>query len=252
MTARTTGAARPTGTTCTVVELRQYTLHPGRRDDLIDLFEREFVESQEEVGLRILGTFRDLDRPDRFVWLRGFADLASRLTGLTTFYSGPVWRAHRTAANATMIDSDDVLLLRPTPAGRPWSHPGPPPAPVPTGGTGPLVAGMVYPLPVSAGDGLRYLDDEIRPALERVFQVPVWTLCTAPVANDFPALPVREGENVYVWLAAFADDGHHEQATARLTTDPEWRDVLAPRLDGLLAGAPWTLRLRPTARSAFR
>jgi hypothetical protein len=30
-----------------VVELRQYRMKPGRRDDLIDLFEREFVESQE-------------------------------------------------------------------------------------------------------------------------------------------------------------------------------------------------------------
>ena len=26
-----------------VLELRQYTLHPGRRDELIALFEREFV-----------------------------------------------------------------------------------------------------------------------------------------------------------------------------------------------------------------
>ena len=32
---------------------------------------------------------------------------------LAAFYDGPVWRAHRDEANATMIDSDDVLLLRP-------------------------------------------------------------------------------------------------------------------------------------------
>ena len=54
-----------------VIELRQYTLHPGRRDDLIALFEREFVEPQEALGIAVLGTFRDLDAPDRFVWLRG-------------------------------------------------------------------------------------------------------------------------------------------------------------------------------------
>src|SRR5678816_2111311 len=96
-----------------VLELRQYTLHPGRRDELIELFERAFVESQEAIGMRVLGTFRDLDRPDHFVWLRGFADLASRAPALEAFYTGPVWRANREAANATMIDSDDVLLLRP-------------------------------------------------------------------------------------------------------------------------------------------
>ena len=98
---------------CPVVELRQYTLHPGQRDVLIDLFDREFVETQEAAGMRIIGQFRDHDHPDRFVWLRGFRDMTSRAKALTDFYSGAVWKAHREAANATMIDSDNVLLLRP-------------------------------------------------------------------------------------------------------------------------------------------
>src|SRR6185436_19195944 len=46
-----------------VVELRQYTLHPGMRDVLIDLFDREFVETQEALGMTVLGQFRDLDDP---------------------------------------------------------------------------------------------------------------------------------------------------------------------------------------------
>ena len=33
-----------------IVELRRYTLHPGRRDTLIELFDREFVET---IGNRI-------------------------------------------------------------------------------------------------------------------------------------------------------------------------------------------------------
>lgn len=33
-----------------IVELRQYTLRPGQRDALIDLFDLEFVETQEAVG----------------------------------------------------------------------------------------------------------------------------------------------------------------------------------------------------------
>src|SRR5258706_9972228 len=63
--------------------------------------------------MRVLGQFRDKDEPDRFVWLRGFRDMPSRAEALQSFYGGPVWKAHRSAANATMIDSDDVLLLRP-------------------------------------------------------------------------------------------------------------------------------------------
>ena len=94
-----------------IVELRQYTLHDGKRDTLIDLFERYFIEPQEALGMKVIGTFRNLDRPNSFVWLRGFTDMDSRLAGLTDFYAGPVWKTHREAANATMIDSDDVLLL---------------------------------------------------------------------------------------------------------------------------------------------
>ncbi|HET8873664.1 MAG TPA: NIPSNAP family protein, partial [Gaiellaceae bacterium] len=96
-----------------IVELRQYTLRPGQRDVLIDLFARELVAGQEALGMTILGQFRDLNDPDRFVWVRGFRDMATRPGALEAFYTGPVWKQHGKAANATMIDSDDVLLLRP-------------------------------------------------------------------------------------------------------------------------------------------
>src|SRR5215470_11200374 len=99
-----------------VVELRQYTLQPGQRDVLVDLFDREFVESQEAAGMAIVGQFRDLDQPDRFVWIRGFADMPSRARALASFYGGPAWRTHSAQANATMIDTDNVLLLRPVTA----------------------------------------------------------------------------------------------------------------------------------------
>jgi hypothetical protein len=71
------------------------------------------VEPQEELGARVIGTFRDVQRPDRFVWIREFADMAARLAALSGFYGGPVWKEHRDAANARMIDSDDVLLPEP-------------------------------------------------------------------------------------------------------------------------------------------
>src|SRR6266487_4962827 len=107
------GNAQPPQTCCPIVELRQYTLHPGQRNVLIDLFDREFVESQEALGMKVIGQFRDLDNSNRFVWLRGFRDMPSRAQALKNFYGGPVWKAHREAANATMIDYDNVLLLHP-------------------------------------------------------------------------------------------------------------------------------------------
>nr|WP_052477877.1 NIPSNAP family protein [Kibdelosporangium sp. MJ126-NF4]CEL14653.1 hypothetical protein [Kibdelosporangium sp. MJ126-NF4]CTQ96718.1 hypothetical protein [Kibdelosporangium sp. MJ126-NF4] len=97
-----------------IVELRQYMLKPGQRDTLVDIFERHFVHTQQAVGITLIGLFLDLDNPDKFVWLRGFEDMDSRKVALTAFYEhGEAWRIHGPAANATMLDSDDVLLLRP-------------------------------------------------------------------------------------------------------------------------------------------
>ena len=96
-----------------VVELRQYTLKPGKRDTLIDIFDTHLIEGQEDAGMTIIGQFRDLDRPDMFVWMRGFDGMEARKDALTAFYEGPVWGAYSNAANATMIDSDDVLQLKP-------------------------------------------------------------------------------------------------------------------------------------------
>lgn len=121
----------------TIVELRQYTLRPGARDTLIELFEREFVTGQEAVGITVGGRFRDLDDPDRFVWLRSFPDMDGRARALRAFYHGPVWQGHREAANATMLDSDDVLLLR----GPGFSAPD---------GAGPVVATICHPVDADA------------------------------------------------------------------------------------------------------
>ena len=157
-----------------IVELRQYTLVPGKRDILVDVFDREFVESQESLGMRILGTFRDLDREDRFVWLRAFEDMASRLTGLTSFYSGPVWKEHGPLANTTMVSVDDVLLLHPvTDLGLPAERD---------------VSTAESTLIITVHD--RALLSQLDPGLG--------LLETDPAVNDFPALPVREGVDVAV------------------------------------------------------
>ena len=54
-------SATPVDYTCNVFELRQYTLKPGQRDVLIELFDREFIETQEAAGMHVCGQFRDED-----------------------------------------------------------------------------------------------------------------------------------------------------------------------------------------------
>ena len=243
--------AQPPQTCCPIVELRQYTLHPGQRDVLIDLFDREFVESQEALGMKVIGQFRDLDNPNRFVWLRGFRDMPSRAQALKDFYGGPVWKAHREAANATMIDSNDVLLLHPaTPASgfsfgnRERSRMGSKEA------RSELIVATIYYLdaPVDASF-VEFFEKTLRPALIGSGATIVAYFVTEHSENTFPALPVREGENVFVWLARFNDQAAYERHIAVLTRFPRWRDEISKELARRLKREPEILKLSPTTRS---
>jgi hypothetical protein len=235
-----------------VIELRQYTLRPGRRDELIGLFEQKFIEPQEALGMRIVGTFRDLDDPDRFVWLRGFADLSARADALAAFYGGPVWQRYRDEANATMVDSDDVFLLRPATARDSFAQAqsaraeADVPPPRPPG----LVTATLCPLRAGADAALQQAFDEIvRPAWIGAEGELLACLVSEIAPNNFPRLPVREGEPVMAWFTRFADTAAQERHAAFVAASgclqaPGWRERLA--------ASPTTRRLVATHRSALR
>jgi len=232
-----------------IVELRQYTLHPGTRDVLIELFDREFVESQEAVGMQVFGQFRDLEDPDRFVWLRGFRDMPTRARALEAFYGGPVWKRHLDAANATMIDSDNVLLLRPA---RPWSgfsvendERPPPGSPEVSGG---LVVAAIWHLDATAGtEFLDFFESAVDPALKDAGASILGYFVTETSPNNFPALPVREDENVFVCISGFSDQAAYELHVAALARS-DVANALTPRL----RDRPEVLKLAPTSRSKLR
>jgi len=239
-----------------VVELRQYTLRPGQRDVLIDLFDREFVESQEADGMAIVGQFRDLDDPDRFTWIRGFASMPARARALASFYGGPVWKANSAAANATMIDSDNVLLLRPVTARSGFP---PPAAARPPAGDGAAAPSHAAAAPSRVLITLYYrdrpfdqafadfFDRQARSVLTEAGATPLASLQTEHAENTFPALPVRP-DHAFVWAATFADHASYAAALTALDRDPAWfRTMTDLDARGVLAE---TLRLRPTARSS--
>jgi NIPSNAP len=231
-----------------IVELRQYTLHPGMRDVLIELFDREFVETQEALGMKVIGQFRVLDDPDRFIWLRGYPDMPTREAGLAAFYDGPVWKQHREQANATMIDSDNVLLLRPArpDSGFVFDRERPP-----LGSTeipGGLFVATIYYLDPSDGDFAGFFDSAVAPALTAAGAdiVAVFVSHTAP--NNFPRLPVREGEHVLVYFATFPDELAYARHRDELEHTSQW-DELEKELSRRLTSDPEIRKLRPSARS---
>ena len=210
----------------TVLELRQYTMVPDRRADFVDLFDREFVETQEAVGMEVVGQFTDLDRPDRYVWIRRFPDMEKRAASLHAFYSGLVWAEHSAAANPMMTEWHDVLLLRPAGEGHDLavSAADRPPIGRNDAEGGPLAI-LVWD--VAPDDAANFAK-----AVARALPVARAVYLTDPSPNTYPRLPVREDASVVVAIL----DG-------------------APKADGAVVNgrAPsQVLRLAPTPRSALR
>lgn len=242
-------------TCCPIIELRQYIHYPGRRDEFIALFDAYFIEEQERYGAFIPGQFRDRTDPDRFVWLRGFADMQTRQTALHDFYHvSPLWQTHRTAANDTISDVSNVFLLRPArvstgfgfdPTNRPLRD-------------APEVAGGVVIVTIYAFDApvdpqfVDFFENTMIPLLRKAGATPLGHFVTEPAENTYPVLPVREGENVFAWFASFTDEAAYRNYQSALPHSQEWITSIVPALQTWGASLEETLELLPTRRSLLR
>ena len=174
-----------------------------------------------------------------------------RAQALKDFYGGPIWKAHREAANATMIDSDNVLLFHPaTPtSGFLLGNKERPRVGADEARSELIVATIYYfDAPVDSGF-VQFFDKTVKPALIGSGATVLAYFETEHSENTFPALPVREGENVFVWFARFNDPAAYERHIAALTQSPRWRDEISKELARRLRREPEILKLSPTTCS---
>ena len=233
----------------TVFELRQYTLYGGRRDALIALFEKNFIESQEEVNANIIGTFRDLDDPDRFVWIRGFRDLQTRGQALDSFYgSSPAWLAHKQEANVTMVDSDNVLLLRPASSSPQFGNS----ATMAPSGDAIYGVTIYYLGGVDEAQFKEFFDSTILPHLHALGVQPVAVLTTDEVPNNYPRLPIRDKDRVFLWMGRFPSEQAYESFASQMRQWSGWRDKAPEAVLPAVMRKPEQLRLKPTKRSPLQ
>jgi hypothetical protein len=67
--------------------------------------------------------------------------------------------------------------------------------------------------------------------------------------NNFPRLPIRVGEHIFVWVAQFANPGAYAAYQSKLAADKLWNQT---RWRDLITRDPEVLRLTPTPRSRLR
>src|SRR4029453_19256546 len=159
-----------------------------------------------------------------------FPDMERRREALAAFYGGPGWKAPAAPANPTMIDFNDVLLLRTVAPSTGFAlgplRPGP--------GNDVRAANFAVTIcSLDAPADVESLERTLLPALADATSPSLATFVEEPSENTFPALPVRTGEHVVVWVQRVLDD--------------DW-PAPVDLVHGLVA-PPRQLRLSPTARS---
>ena len=158
------------------------------------------------------------------------------------------------AANDTMIDSDNVLLLKPAHitdgfhlnlAGRPKLD-----APEAAGG---IITVTVYTFaaPVDA-QFIHFFEKDVVPMLRESGATILGQFVAEPGENTFPALPVREGEHIFTWLASFSDETAYAAYCSTLAKNQVWNTALVPTLRTWLPKPEEVLTLVPTRRSLLR
>lgn len=230
-----------------LVEFRSYALVPGQVDAFVEHFERHFLDSQEELGMDIVGQFTVPADDARFVWVRRYLEPASRAAALASFYGGPTWKEFGPRANELMVDYTDVHLLVPDRSApsfvpRHVRHARRPDMPDRSDGdrTPSKVVAAIYDLGAGAdlpADAADAMTDALGGAVGAVAEL--GRLVTAGVPNDFPVLPVHEDAAVALWLLSDRLGGTAAETAAEAVAGSQG---LALR----------TTCLAPTARSTLR
>jgi len=230
-----------------VIELRRYTLVDGAAVRFSRYFETWFPEAFQQLGALVLGHFSERDSADRFTWLRAYPDMAARASVNTAFYDGPVWREHKATLNRWIVDSDDVLLLRPLhPLAGLAALPAVDPVAEPDGAQGLAVAQLFQVTPgrlqACAAQAEAWFG-----AYHGSGVTEAGILATLDEANNFPRHPIRTDGTYLVWLGILRD----EAAVNALRPMFE-ATAAALQKAGLLAGPAQMLELAPGQRSRLR
>ena len=97
-----------------VIEMRTYTIKPGKRAEFLEIFRTRSMPAHAAIGMRILGPFLSIEDPDVFFFMRGFPDLASREPMKSQFYDGPLWKNELESVLMPMIERYDVVVIEDT------------------------------------------------------------------------------------------------------------------------------------------
>lgn len=183
-----------------VIELRNYLLKPGKRDEFIQYFKDHFVESQHEMGAYTPGLFRIKNEDNRFFWIRGFDNMKQRSRFLPAFYGGEVWGQFGPAANDMMLEWHNVYLIKPlTENKEAFSQ-----------NKGFFVIDYYKAKDNQRSKLIDFFSKEYISFLneQNIKSITLWV--SEMAENDFPRLPVYQDENLLIVITEFNNEAEYE------------------------------------------
>ncbi len=189
-----------------VIELRNYLLKPGKRDEFIQYFKDHFVHPQNEMGVYTPGLFTIKNEENRFFWIRGFDNMEQRSGFLPAFYGGEVWGKFGTAANDMMLEWHDVHLVKPLLNNR-NAFPG---------NKGFFAIDYYKAKNDQHSPLVDLFTTEYIPFLHQhnIQDVTLWV--SEMKENDFPRLPVYQDKNLLIVVTGFTNETGYESTVRQL------------------------------------
>lgn len=231
-----------------VIELRRYAIRDGERKNFARYFESWFPEAFQQLDAIAFGQFTERENDTWFTWVRGFRDMDARARVNAAFYYGPLWKEHKAVMNNLMIDSDNVLLLKPLDA----SHripvlPAVDPVKEEQGAQG-IVVMQIFPVKPDAEQALAQHAERVFATFSAAGIREAGLLETLNAPNNFPQLPVRTDGPYLVWLGIVEHEKMLEEIYMPLA-EQSLRELSA---SGLLRHEPESVVLYPTPCSRLR
>jgi len=231
-----------------VIEFRRYTIKEGEREHFAQYFESFFPEAFQQLGALACGQFFERNNPRGFTWIRGFHNIDARATINAAFYYGPLWKEHKATMNDVLIDSDNVLLLRPlNPERGVTILPAVDPVTEERGAQGVVVA-QIFAVKQDDVESFAKQAEATFAGYRAAGVHEAGVLVTLDAPNNFPQLPVRTDGPYLVWLGILKDSQLLETRFNPLAD----RSLQTLSDTGSLRGSPEVVVLDPTRRSRMR
>jgi hypothetical protein len=96
-------------------ELRQYRVKPEKREEWVELMEKEIIPFQIAQGMVVIGSFVGEQEEDLYVWIRRFENEAQREALYQRVYESDYWKNEISPRVGDILDRERIVVTRLTP-----------------------------------------------------------------------------------------------------------------------------------------